>query len=346
MGRIIKTIILIKNSKCRTTTMDNINGEQGAKKRGNIAPTTINLPRLGIEASLYQKETGCTEGEKIEYLNKLLLNMLDLSRESLLYRYETLKKLKGKDIPFVVENNLYMDSENIGLEDSIEPMLKQGTWAIGFIGIHEMLMALLNTHHGEDNLAREVAENTVKSIRQYCDKYKIIDKLNWSCYAAPSEGLCGRFVPIDRAKYGIISGVTDKDYYTNGYHINPAYKIPIKEKVEKEAPFHELCNGGRISYVELDGYPTGEDIENIITWTFKNTNMGYIGVNFHVRYCLDCGQLLTNETKCPNCGGFKSQGVSRITGYLALDERFGVGKKAERKDRVDHNSNHINNYTL
>lgn len=346
MGRIIKTIILIKNSMCRTTTMDNINGEQGAKKRGNIAPTTINLPRLGIEASLYQKETNCSNEDMIVYLNKLLINMLNSSRESLLYRYEVLKILKGKDIPFVSENNLYMDSEDIGPEDSIEPILKQGTWAIGFIGIHEMLMAMFNKHHGEDNLARETAENTVKIIRDYTDKYKVIDKLNWSCYATPSEGLCGRFIAIDKSKYGTIEGVTDHDYYTNGYHINPAFKISIKEKVEKEAPFHEMCNGGRISYIELDGYPTGDDVERIVSWTFKNTNMGYIGINFHVRYCLDCGKLLNSESRCSVCGSSRIQGVSRITGYLALDERFGPGKKAERSSRVDHNGDHMNNYTL
>nr|DAV25083.1 MAG TPA: anaerobic ribonucleoside triphosphate reductase [Caudoviricetes sp.] len=330
--------VRISTMGCRTSTVDNINGPKGAKRRGNIAPTTINLPRLGIEASLYQKETGCTDEEKIKFLYDSLSKMLDLTRESLLYRYSVLKQLKGKDVPFLTENNMYVGAEEIGPNDSIEPILKQGSYAIGFIGIHEMLMAAIGKHHGEDEKALEIADTVVRMIREYCDKYKEIDKLNWSCYAAPSEGLCGRFIAIDKAKYGVIKGVTDHAYYTNGYHINPGFKISVKEKIQKEAPFHELCNGGRISYIELDDYPTPEEIERIITWTFTNTNMGYIGINFHVRYCKECGQLLRTEEECPNCGSRKIQGVSRITGYLALDERFGAGKEAERADRVAHNN--------
>ena len=337
--------IRISTMGCRTSTVDNINGPKGAARRGNIAPTTINIPRLGIEAKLHQKETGCSEDEMIQFFFDSLDEMLDLSRESLLYRYEVLKQLKGKDVPFLIENKMYVGSEEVGLNDSIEPLLKQGSYAIGFIGIHEALMAMFGKHHGEDDKCYEMADRIVKTIRAYCDKYKEIDKLNWSCYAAPSEGLCGRFIAIDKAKYGVIPGVTDHDYYTNSYHINPAFKISVKDKIQMEAPFHELSNGGRISYVELDDYPTPETIEKIITWAFKNTNIGYVGINFHVRYCKDCGQLLRTEEVCPECGSNRTQGVSRITGYLALDERFGKGKAAERADRIAHNS-YVKNYDL
>lgn len=338
--------IRISTMGCRTSTVDNINGPKGAKRRGNIAPTTINLPRIGIKTMLYAKENNCSTEEKVEFLFNELNRMLDLTRESLLHRYDVLKSLKGKDVPFLIENNMYVGSEEVGLNDSIEPLLRQGSYGIGFIGIHEMLMAAFGKHHGEDEFCYEIATKVVATIREYCDKYKEIDGLNWSCYATPSEGLCGRFMAIDKAKYGVIEGVTDHGYYTNSYHINPGYKIKIKDKVQLEAPFHEKCNGGRISYIELDDYPTPEEIERMITWTFKNTNMGYIGINFHVRYCKECGELLRTEEECPKCGSRKIQGVSRITGYLALDERFGFGKENERNDRVAHNNDHKKNYSM
>lgn len=337
--------IRISTMGCRTSSISNINGPEGAVRRGNIAPTTINLPRLGIEAKRYKDETNCTVKEMEEYYFNSLEKMIELSRESLLYRYEVLKNLKGKDLPFLTENNMYVGSEDIEPEDSIEPILKQGTWAIGFIGIHETLMAMYGEHHGENGHCYEIAEKTVKMIRDYCDDYKKKDKLNWSCYASPAEGLSGRFIKIDKDRYGEIKGVTDHEYYTNSYHINPAFKISIKDKVAKEAPFHEYCNGGRISYIELDDYPTAETIENLITWTFTNTNMGYIGINFHVRYCKNCGNLLHSEDECPKCGSRKIQGVSRVTGYLSLDERFGAGKYAERADRISHNM-YTHNYNI
>lgn len=322
---------------CRTTVVDNINGRAGAAKRGNIAPTTINLPRLGIEARLHQQNTGCTEAEKIEFFFSKLNDLLELTAKSLLYRFELLKNLKGKDMPFITENNLYMDLE-IGPEDSIEPILRQGSYGIGFIGLHETLIALSGKHHGESLYCRELGDSIIRTIREFADETKVKTGLNFSCYGSPAEGLSGRFAPMDRARYGTIAGVTDKDYYTNSYHVNPGYKIAIKDKIQIEAPYHELCNGGRISYIELDDYPSKEEIERIVTWSFTNTNISYIGINFHVRYCTSCSHLLGTEDECPKCGSRKIQGVSRITGYLALDERFGKGKFAERADRVAHNN--------
>ena len=161
-----------------------------------------------------------------------------------------------------------------------------------------------------------------------------------SAYATPAEGLSGKFVPQDRAKYGVIPGVTDKDYYTNSYHIPVGYQVSIKDKISIEAPYHKLCNGGHISYIELDDYPDGDTIEDIINYAYINSNISYIGINFHIRYCKDCGTYLHDEENCPNCGGKRIQGVSRVTGYLSLDERFGVGKSAERADRISHNHEH------
>ena len=322
---------------CRTYIMSNVNGEPGPAGRGNIAPTTINLPRIGILA----------KGD-INRFFSLLDNRLELARESLLHRYSVLKRLKVKDLPFVAGEHLMRGSENLSSEDSIEPILRQGTWGIGFIGLAETLVALVGKHHGEDKEAHKLGIKIVSHIREFCDKYREVDKLNWSCYATPAEGLSGKFILQDQGVFGKIKGVTDKNYYTNSYHIPVWYKISIKDKIDLEAPFHKICNGGHITYIEMDGYPEPEDVKAIIDYAYKNTNISYMGINFHMRYCRDCGERIENtETNCPKCGSYNIQGVSRVTGYLSLDERFGAGKVAERADRLSHNDEkHINTYKI
>lgn len=329
--------IIAATMGCRTYIMSNINGEAGPEGRGNIAPTTVNLPRIGILAK-----------SDINKFFEILDSRLNLARESLLHRYEILKKLRVKDLPFVAGEGLMKGSENLAPDDSIEPILRQGTWGIGFIGIAETLVALTGHHHGENKESYELAVKIVSHIRNFCDKYKEIDKLNWSCYATPAEGLSGKFIVQDKEKFGIIPGVTDKDYYTNSYHIPVSYKISIKNKIDLEAPFHKLCNGGHITYIEMDGYPEPEDVKAIIDYSYKNTNISYMGINFHLKYCRDCGTRIEYaQHSCPKCGSQNIQGISRVTGYLSLDERFGSGKVAERKDRTSHNDNqHINTYKL
>lgn len=319
---------------CRTYIMSNVNGKPGPQGRGNIAPTTINLPRLGILAK-----------KDIEKFFSLLDNRLELARESLLHRYSIIKRLRVKDLPFVAGEHLLRGSEGLNEDDSIEPILKQGTWSIGFIGLAETLTALVGKHHGEDKMAHRLGIKIVSHIREFCDKYREIDMLNWSCYATPAEGLSGKFIKQDQAIFGKIKGVTDKNYYTNSYHIPVGYRISIKDKIDLEAPFHKICNGGHITYIEMDGYPEGEDVKAIIDYAYKNTNISYMGINFHMRYCKKCGERLdTSETSCHKCGSHDIQGISRVTGYLSLDERFGEGKAAERADRISHNDRHINTY--
>ena len=321
---------------CRTYLMKNINGEPGCKGRGNIAPITINLPRIGIEAN-----------NDIDKFFEILQERLVLAKEALLHRYSVLKNLKVKDLPFVAGQGLMKGSENLSSDDSIEPVLKQGTWGIGFIGLAEALIALIGEHHGESQRARELGLRIVSFIRQYTDKLIEETRLNWSCYATPAEGLSGKFIKHDKRIYGIIKGVTDKDYYTNSFHIPVSYSISIKDKIEIEAPYHKLCNAGHISYIEVDDSPSPEVIMDIINYAYKNTNISYIGVNFHIRYCKDCGESLTsNESKCPKCNSRDIQGISRVTGYLSLDERFGPGKYAERIDRRSHTGSYKNNYEI
>ena len=319
---------------CRTYLMKNINGEAGCKGRGNIAPTTINLPRIGIQAK-----------GSVEKFFELLDERMALAKESLMHRYGVLKNLRVKDLPFVAGQGLMKGTEGLSPDDSIEPILKQGTWVIGFIGLAETLVALVGKHHGEDKEARELGVKIVEHLRAYCDRLTEETKLNWSAYATPAEGLSGKFIKQDQKVFGIIKGVTDKEYYTNSYHVPVGCAISIKDKIDIEAPYHKLCNGGHISYLEVDDSPSGEDIMSILNYAYKNTNISYLGVNFHIRYCKNCGTYLhNNEGKCPSCGSTDIQGISRVTGYLSLDERFGPGKYQERQDRVTHTGTNTNHY--
>jgi ribonucleoside-triphosphate reductase len=319
---------------CRTYLMKNVNGEPGCKGRGNIAPTTINLPRIGLQA----------KGDINKFFD-ILDSRLEQSKDSLMHRYDVLKKLRVKDLPFVAGQNLMKGAENLGPDDSIEPILKQGTWGIGFIGLAETLVSLIGKHHGEDTEAKELGVKIVEHMRQYTDKITEEYKLNWSCYATPAEGLSGKFIKQDQKIFGVIKGVTDKEYYTNSYHIPVGYAISIKDKIDIEAPYHKLCNGGHISYLEVDDAPNGETVMDIINYAYKNTNIGYVGINFHIRYCRNCGTYLQeNQSSCPSCGSQDIQGISRVTGYLSLDERFGAGKYHEREDRISHVGNHGHHY--
>jgi anaerobic ribonucleoside-triphosphate reductase len=311
---------------CRTYIMSNVNGEIGPKSRGNNSPHTMNLPRLGIRSK-----------KDINKFFELLDETLLLARESILYRHEILKKLRVKDIPFIAGQHLIKGSEGLQPNDSIEPILLQGTYGIGFIGLAETLIALTGKHHGESEESRLLGIQIVTHIREFCDKHKNIDKLNWACYATPAESLCNKLIVKDLCKYGNIENVTSKEYYTNSFHIPVSCSISLKDKMRIEAPYHKLCNAGHISYAELDGYPTGDVIESIVNYSFDNTNMAYLGINFKLRYCKNCGEAVSSgSTSCSDCGCEDIQGISRVTGYLAFDERFGVGKTAEKRDRKSH----------
>ncbi len=318
--------ILPATMGCRTYICANINGPEGPNRRGNNAPTTLNLPRIALLAN-----------KDIDKFWSLLDTRLNWAKESLLHRYAILKQLKVKDMPFVAGQKLMLGSENLGPDDSIDPILKNGTWSIGFIGLAETLIALTGHHHGEDSESCALGYRIIRRIRDFTDQATKDTRLNWSCYATPAEGLSGKFIVSDRARFGVVPGITDKDYYTNSFHVPVAYPISIIDKIQIEAPFHNLCNAGHISYIEVDGYPTPDTIERIVTYAYTESNISYIGINFHMRYCKDCGETIHEHAKtCGACGSTAIQGISRVTGYLSLDERFGVGKAAERKDRVCH----------
>lgn len=276
--------ILPATMGCRTYVLSNCNGKPGVEGRGNNAPSTINLPRIGILAN-----------HNIDKFFELLDKRIDDTVEILMHRYEILKKLKVKDLPFVCGQGLMRGSEDLSLDDSIELVMKNGTWGIGYIGLAETLIALIGEHHGQSEKARELGLKIVTHIRNRCDQLKAERSMNFSCYATPAEGLSGKFIKIDRRLFGNIPGVTDKKYYTNSYHIPVSFPISIADKIRIEAPYHKLSNGGHISYIEFDSYPSAETIEKVITWAYKETNINYMGINFHIRYCLDCANKVKNN---------------------------------------------------
>ena len=177
-----------------------------------------------------------------------------------MHRYEVLKHLKVKDLPFVAGQGLMLGSEDLSSEDSIDPILKNGTWSIGFIGLAETLIALTGKHHGQSDEARELGYSMIQRMRDFTDKTTKDTGLNWSCYATPAEGLSGKFISQDRQRFGIIPGVTDKEYYTNSFHVPVNYPVSIIDKIQIEAPFHKMCNAGHtVSYTHLT-LPTTERV--------------------------------------------------------------------------------------
>lgn len=313
---------------CRTRTIANRNGKEISDGRGNIAPITINLPRIALKSGRGNIDLFYTEFDKI----------LDLCKRQLLHRFETISNLKVKDLPFLMGQKLYLGSDQLNKEDSIREAIKNGTLGIGFIGLAETLKALTGKHHGESIESLELGLNIIKHIRDYCDKASEETNLNFVCYATPAEGTAGRFVPRDRETYGNIEGVTDKAFYTNSYHVPVEYKTSIFDKMEIEGKFHSLCNGGHISYIELPSSLENnmDAFENIIRWMYK-CDIGYAGINFPIDECTSCGfSGIINEDECPICKGKDIRRIRRITGYLSTVDRFNDAKKSELDMRVKH----------
>lgn len=313
---------------CRTRTIANRNGAEVSAGRGNIAPVTINLPRVALRAGAGNIEGFYQELDKI----------LDLSKEQLLHRFETIANLRVKDLPFLMGQNIYMGSENLNDDDKITEAIKNGTLGIGFIGLAETLMALTGKHHGEDKKSLELGLDIVNYIRNYCDKLGEEYSLNFVCYATPAEGTAGRYIKKDKDKFGLVPGITDREFYTNSYHVPVEYEISMFDKIEIEGKFHSLCNGGHISYIELPSSleHNTEAFENILRWMAK-CDFGYAGINFPIDECKGCGfTSIINDPACPECKSKDIRRIRRITGYLSTIDRFNDAKKAELKMRIKH----------
>ncbi|MEL7566754.1 MAG: anaerobic ribonucleoside-triphosphate reductase [Dehalobacterium sp.] len=312
---------------CRTRVMANRKGPEVTEKRGNLSFTTINLPRIGLQS----------KGNSDTFY-RLLDQTMDLSARQLYHRYQIQANLKVRDMPFLMGQHLYLDSEELGPHDRIEEAIKHGTLSIGFIGLAETLVALTGKHHGESEAAQKLGEEIIAYMRKKSDEYCEQYDLNYTLLATPAEGLSGRFASLDKEEYGMIAGVTDKEYYTNSFHIPVGYSISMFNKISLEGLYHKYCNAGHISYVELASPPihNPEAVETIIRH-MVTSDMGYAGINFPIDFCLGCSHLgVINEEECPICGSASIRRVRRITGYFSTVDRFNDAKLSELKDRVAH----------
>lgn len=318
---------------CRTRVMGNVCGEEIAPGRGNLSFTSINLPRLAIEA----------EGDK-EYFYERLDRTLMLVRKQLLDRYQVQCSRTARNFPFLMGEGVWRGSETLKAEDPVGKVLDEGTLSIGFIGLAEALKALCGAHHGESEEAQALGLKIVGYIRDFCDRSSKEYGLNFTCLATPAESLSGRFVRMDREKYGVIEGVTDREYYTNSFHVPVYFPISAFKKIQIEAPYHALTNAGHISYVEMDGDASQnlKAFEKIVR-CMKESGIGYGSINHPVDRDPVCGYNGIIGDTCPGCGRKETpdqpfERVRRITGYLVgtLD-KWNDAKRAEERDRVKHN---------
>lgn len=320
---------------CRTRVIGNVYDptREIVYGRGNLSFTSINLPRLAIKA----------KGD-VDLFFELLDNMIDLAMGQLMERFKIQSQKKVRNFPFLMGQGIWMDSEKLGPDDTIEEVIKHGTLTVGFIGLAECLKALIGVHHGESAEAQNLGLEIIGYMRKRMDEQARKTGLNWSVIATPAEGLSGRFVRIDREKYGNIPGVTDRDYYTNGFHIPVYYPINAFEKIRLEAPYHELTNGGHISYIELDGDPLKNlDAFEKVVRCMKENGIGYGSINHPVDRDPCCGYTGIIDNECPQCHRKEGEGdvgferIRRITGYLVgTMDHWNNAKAAEEKDRVKH----------
>ncbi len=320
---------------CRTRAMGNVYDptREITFGRGNLSFTSINLPRIAIESKGDLKKFYSRLDELLELVTDQLLDRFKIQQSKHVYNY-----------PFLMGQGVWIDSEKLGRDESIAEILKHGTLTYGFIGLAEALVALTGKHHGESEKSWQIGHDIIKHMREFADKKAEQYKLNFSVIATPAEGLSGRFIRIDKEKYGKIEGVTDREYYTNSFHVPVYYDITAERKIDLEAPFHELCNGGHISYIELDGDATAnlDAFERIIRH-MKEKGIGYGAINHPIDRDPVCGYNGIIGDTCPHCGRSEKNGqgnferIRRITGYLVgtLD-RFNNGKRAEEHDRVKH----------
>ncbi len=301
--------------------------------RGNLSFTSINLPRIAIKA----------KGD-VDFFFEELDRKISLVIDQLLDRFRIQSAKKVKNFPFLMGQGIWLDSDKLSPDDTVGEVLKHGTLTIGFIGLAECLKALIGAHHGESEAAQNLGLNIVGYMRKKADEASKRTGLNITVIATPAEGLSGRFVKIDREKYGKIEGVTDRDYYTNSFHIPVYYNISAYDKIRLEAPYHALTNGGHISYIELDGDPLKnlDAFESVVRW-MKEMGIGYGSINHPVDRDPVCGYTGIIDNECPHChrteddGKGKFERIRRITGYLVgTVDRFNNAKRAEVEDRVKH----------
>ena len=320
---------------CRTRVIGNIYdpSRQVVGGRGNLSFTSINLPRIAIKA----------HGD-IDWFFEELDRKINLAMDQLMERYKIQAAKKVRNYPFLMGQGVWIDSDKLKEDDTVGEILKHGTLSVGFIGLAECLKALMGVHHGESTEAQAMGLEIIGFMRKKLDEQSRKTGFNYTLLATPAEGLSGRFVRIDRAKYGVIEGVTDREYYTNSFHVPVYYNINAFEKIKKEAPYHALTNAGHISYIELDGDPTKNlDAFEQVVRCMKESGIGYGSINHPVDRDPVCGFTGIINNECPCCGRTEDYGdvgferIRRITGYLVgTMDNWNDAKSAEEADRVKH----------
>lgn len=323
---------------CRTRVMGNVHDKSRETTcgRGNLSFTTVNLPRIAIES----------KGD-IKVFYQKLDDIIELVIRQLLHRFRIQCSKNGRNYPFLMGQGIWIDSDQIGPDDSVAEVLKHGTLSMGFIGLAETLKALTGKHHGESEASQKLGLEIISYMRKRMDDESAATGLNFTLLATPAEGLSGRFVKIDKKIYGEIPGITDRDYYTNSFHVPVYYPLKAYKKIAIEAPYHNFTNAGHISYVELDG-DTCKNItafESIIR-CMKEQGIGYGSINHPVDRDPVCGFNGIIDNVCPKCHRteeehhIKFERIRRITGYLVgTTDRWNNAKRSEERDRVKHGLN-------
>lgn len=324
---------------CRTRVIGNINGESEVSGRGNLSFTSINLVRLGIEHGAAINGTFDEEG-----FYRTLDARIDLVSQQLLERFEIQASKKVKNFPFLMGQGVWKGAERLSANDELREVIRSGTLTIGFIGLAECLSALIGEHHGESEKAQKLGLQIIAHMRRRMDLMSEQTGLNFSLIATPAEGLAGRFTKMDRKRYGILPKITDREFYTNSFHVPVYHSLSAFKKIEIEAPYHELTNAGHISYIEMDGDPSKNlrAFEKIVK-AMKEAGIGYGSINHPIDRDPVCGYsgVIVGAT-CPKCGRIEREGSSferirRITGYLVgTVDRFNDAKQAEEAQRVKH----------
>lgn len=318
---------------CRTRVMSNVNGSEQSGGRGNFAFVTINLPMLALEA----------KGDISKFF-KLFDHYIQMSHDYLLMRLKIIEEKKAYNFPFLMQQGVWLDSEKLKPDDTIKDVLKHASYSIGFCGLAECLVALTGKHHGESEEAQQLGLNIIGYLRKRTDEYTKAEKMNWTTFASPAESTAGTFQRANRKKFGIIKGITDREYMTNSSHVPVYYPILVADKIRIEAPYHALCNAGHIAYIEMNGDPAKNPtaFEKIVR-AMHDADMGYFSINHPVDRDPVCGFTGVIDNICPKCGrcesenGIKFERIRRVTGYLVGSlERWNDSKKAEERDRVKH----------
>ena len=319
---------------CRTRVFENRFGPKTSIGRGNLSFSTINIVKLAIECmDIKNKE------DRINTFFAKLDRMLEVTARQLHDRFMFQKTAMAKQFPLLM-SKLWNGAHKLKPDDSIESVINQGTLGIGFIGLAECLIALTGHHHGESEEAQRLGLKIVSYMRDRANEFSELYQHNYSILATPAEGLSGKFTKRDRKQFGVIPGITDKEYYTNSNHVPVYYHCSPKHKAEIEGPYHDLTRGGHIFYVEIDGDATHnpEAIANVVDLMDKY-NMGYCSVNHNRNRCMDCGYEDASQhlEECPQCGSHNIDRLQRITGYLVgTTDRWNSAKLAELRDRVVH----------